>query len=279
MTDFNIDDYLNDRDKWAVPNPDYLGAVMAAVGGAPCVVNRADCARNLLNLCAHSPVALVYIHSGDPGNVQVCHSLARFPAVIGTPTALDNLVVGLQGRSCDDSVPTVFPEIAFQRADIRCLRLPEIVGVAGFGAAVPVLHTGPHGIGVADTDELNVRKVLIIPPVAAGTTVELAPEGTYTYQGFYNTILNVGLSHADPGVQALWVPVRDWFLYAVGRCWQSRCHCDHSSPHHAGTELPTQCIHGPSQASTQDSERCRRPGTHQQCLPSRSSRPPSDHGH
>ena len=215
MTDFNLDDFLLDADKWAVPDPDYLGDVLdGAVGGDPCATTRTQCAQNLLNLSAHTPVAMVYVNQDDPDRIQVCHSLNRYPAVLGNPCNFDNLVVALQGRSCDDSIPVAFPITAFQRIDARCLRLANIVGPAGFGAAVPVIHTGPHGVGTADTDDLNVRKVMVLPPPAAGATVRQAPEGTYTYQGFYNTILNVGLTHADAGVQALWAPVRSWFRAA-----------------------------------------------------------------
>ena len=54
MTDFNIDDFLLDADKWAVPDPDYLGDVLdGAVGGDPCATTRTQCAQNLLNLSAH----------------------------------------------------------------------------------------------------------------------------------------------------------------------------------------------------------------------------------
>ena len=107
-----------------------------------------------------------------------------------------------------------FPAVAFQRINVGCLRLPDIVGAAGFGAGPPVFTTGPHGVGAADTNEVNVRKVMVLPPVAAGTTVELAPEGSYTYQGFHNVILNVGLTHADAPVRALWAPVQTWFRAA-----------------------------------------------------------------
>ena len=215
MADFNLDTYLNDADKWDVPDPDYLTDILdGAVGGAPCATNTVVCATNLLNLSAHTPVAMAYVHADEPDRIQVCHTLTRYPAVLGNPCAFDNLIVGFQGRSCDDCVAVTFPANTFTRVDVRCLRLPAIVGAAGFGAGPPVLHTGPHGAGVADTDELNVRRVMVFPPPAAGTIVEHAPEGSYTYQGFHNIILNVGLNHADAGIQALWVPVREWFRAA-----------------------------------------------------------------
>ena len=122
------------------------------------------CPTNLVNLSVHSPVAVAYVHASDMDAIQVCHSLTRFPAVLGDATPMDNRVVALQGKSLDGSIPIIFPADAFERTTVRAYRLPIIVRATGHGAAPPVFRAGPHGGGVADTDEVNVRKVMTLPP-------------------------------------------------------------------------------------------------------------------
>ena len=215
MADLNVDDYLNDATKWTEPDPAYLGDVLVAVGGHPSATDRAACATNLVNLSVHSPVAVAYVHASDMDAIQVCHSLTRFPAVLGDASPMDNRVVALQGKSLDGSIPIIFPADAFERTTVRAYRLPIIVGATGHGAAPPVFQAGPHGGGVADTDEVIVRKVMTLPPPAAGTAVGLVPSGRYTHAAFHNVLLNTGLTNPDVHIQAVWRPVSDWFRAAL----------------------------------------------------------------
>ena len=214
MANLNVDDDLNNAAKWTEPDPPHLANILIAVGGHPSATDRAACATNLVNLCVHSPVAVAYVHAADVDAIQVCHSLTRFPAVLGDPTPMDNRVVALQGKSLDGSIPIVFPPEAFERTTVRALRLPIIIGAIGHGAAPPVFRTEPHGGGVADTDEVNVQKVMTLPPPAAGTAIGLVPSGRYTHAAFHNVLLNAGLSDPDVNIQALWFPVCNWFRSA-----------------------------------------------------------------
>ena len=124
MADLNVDDCLNDAAKWTEPDPAYLGDVLVAVRGYPSATDRAVCATNLVNLSVHSPVAVACVHASDVDAIQVCHSLTRFPAVLGDPAPMDNRVVALQGKSLDGSIPIIFPAEAFERTTIRAHRLP-----------------------------------------------------------------------------------------------------------------------------------------------------------
>ena len=214
MADLDIAAYLHEPGNWGVADPPFLADVIPAVGGAPSATDRNACAINLLNLAIHTPVALAYVHSADQDAIHICHTLTRFPAVLGEPTPMDNCVVALQGKFCDRAIPIVFPPEAFARIDVRALRLNVITGAAGHGAAPPVFRTGPHGGGVADTDVLNVRRAMVLPPPSAGTAVDLVPSGRYTHIAFNNVILNAGLNHADAAVQALWAPIEAWYRAA-----------------------------------------------------------------
>ena len=74
--------------------------------------------------------------------------------------------------------------------------------------------TGPHGVGVADTDLVSVRTMMVLPPSVAGDVLAGAPQGRYTRVGFLNNVLNPGLGDPDANVVAMWQPIESWFRVA-----------------------------------------------------------------
>ena len=51
------------------------------------------------------------------------------------------------------------------------------------------LRQGPHGGGTADTDNLSVRPVMLIPVDAIPDIMTNLPAGFYTYTAFYDNFL------------------------------------------------------------------------------------------
>ena len=195
---------------WTNPDPDHgtlLGTVGAGVG-----TNRGDVARAIVNVATQSPTLLAFVLAGDHDHVHVGYCPTLFPQDITAPTPCDNHVVVLVGNDLSTAVPVVMSYDAFARtANIRCKRVADIVGAQGHGAAPPVFQDGPHGVGVADTDNLQLRPAFLMPANRAGDLLTLQDSGRYSVLGFYNAFVAPGLADADADVQNAHHPIRDWF--------------------------------------------------------------------
>ena len=79
------------------------------------------------------------------------------------PLGFDSNLITLVGNDPNTCQPVALPAAAFERCDVRAKTIVEVRGARGFGAAPPVLRQGPHGGGAADTENLSVRPVMLIP--------------------------------------------------------------------------------------------------------------------
>ena len=85
------------------------------------------------------------------------------------------------GNDLATTTPIWFNSVAFAHVnDTRCLTTAEIVGVNGHGANPVVIRSGPHANGAANTDLLNARPVMPMPPIASSALVRTADDGWIT---------------------------------------------------------------------------------------------------
>ena len=104
------------------------------------------------------------------------------------------------------------PTAAFARTDVRAKTIDEIRGAAGFAAAPAVLvHQGPHAGGTADTDNLSVRPVMLIPVDAIPDIMTNLPAGFYTYPAFYDNFLGPPLGSGDAALERRFTPLAQWW--------------------------------------------------------------------
>ena len=96
------------------------------------------------------------------------------------------------------------------------MHLPE--AAAELVAAPPVVNQGPHGIGAADTNVIEVRRVLLMPPADAPRLLTEAPLGTMTKAAFFQRFIQAGLAHADDGNP-------NWPLVLCCLCLDDRPRC------------------------------------------------------
>ena len=65
-----------------------------------------------------------------------------------------------------------------------------------------------------NTDELQVHKVIVVPPTGIQPLLLLAPQGWVSRPTFYMQILQPALTGGDVatwGEIVVWEPVQDWF--------------------------------------------------------------------
>ena len=66
----------------------------------------------------------------------------------------------------------------------------------------------------ADTDVIEVRRVLLMPPADAPRLLTEAPLGTMTKAAFYQRFIQAGLAHAEADVVNSWTQIGLWFRAA-----------------------------------------------------------------
>ena len=212
MATVTYSDLFNDAAKWAVPDPAYVNDLIPLIGETN-AVNRADWVRNVCNISIRSPTAVLFVNGNDAEHLYVTHSPTVHPAHPGNATPFDNLMILLQGNTSDQVLPLCFGALSGARINAtRCKRTADIT--ADLGAAPPVFMTGPHGAAVADTDQVSVRTMMVLPPSVAGRVLAAAPQGRFTRVGFLTNLLAPGLADANADVVAMWRPVEEWFRVA-----------------------------------------------------------------
>ena len=181
--------------------------------GSGATTNGPDTARGVVNATTNSPLVVVFTIQGEENYIHVGHSLSVYPQDLGMPTAFDNKVIALVGNDLASAVPIVFPADSWTRtAAFRASTQAFITGPAMYGAGPPaVLRSGPHAGGAADTDEIRVRRTLILPPTASVAVLAgicngaLHPERLLQHS--HRPIVAGGVA-ADA---ALWAPVVEWW--------------------------------------------------------------------
>ena len=210
---------------WDEHDPDYL-AIDAVIGGGV-GATRDVVRRHLTNLDARSPVALAVTLAGDNDHIYVVHSLSVYPASVTDATPFDNCLIGLCGNDFDACTAIVLPNDSCARTgDTLALNIPTMTGPAGHAAGPPAFTFGPHAPGAANTDQLNVRRAVLLPPDYAHTFLSNQPTGRYTKLAFYTQFLQAPLD-AGGAAAADIAPVAQWYRLA----------CTWTNNHH--NEMPT----------------------------------------
>ena len=116
-------------------------------------------------------------------------------------------------RRRQSTISVALPATAFVRVtDVHCLRVPK--AAAQLVAALPVMNQGPHRNGVANTGEIAVGRVLLMPPADAPRLLTKAPLGTMTKAAFFQRCIQAGLAHADADLVNAWTRIGLWFCAA-----------------------------------------------------------------
>ena len=68
-------------------------------------------------------------------------------------------------------------------AAVRTIRTAAML--AGHAATPPEYQFGPHGANVADTDDLQCRRVFMLPTSLAAAAVSIRPGGRFILFGFF----------------------------------------------------------------------------------------------
>ena len=213
MAAANYNDYFSEPTHWTDAAPDYT-ALMGAVGGAVATAAPAV-ARSMVNLAQRSPVVVAAVLGGDEGHIYVLHSPSYYPTDPTSASAFDGHLVFQFGNSVDTAVPICLPENAFQRIhNHRVLDVASITGPAGHGAAPPVYRSGPHAATVANTDEVSVHRVALLPSDLVDVAMTTANPPRYTLQGFFGSFLQPTLTGGDAAAIAAIEPLRDWWRVA-----------------------------------------------------------------
>ena len=206
-------DLVADAALWDAHRPDY-GTLLGAVGGAA-PADRAACQRSLCNIAQRTPSALAFVIQGDGDAIHVGIGLSIFPADPAHNTPYDDHMTLLNGNDINNAVPIVLPDSAFTRTGvIRCSSTAVLSGGTMHGAAPVVYRNGPHAGGAPDTDDLRVRKVMLLPPEAAERLLSLNPVGRYGLPGFYREFIEGPMTSGDAAQVATWTPVEEWWRVA-----------------------------------------------------------------
>ena len=208
MATLQLSNYHGTAANWEQPNPDYL--VHLNTVGAGNASNTTVVSLAISNMATRSPVVLGFILEGDPGFVHIGHSPHIFNPDPTNATTYDSHIVVLVGNDLNTTVPVVLSNQHFTRiVPTPAFNIATITGAQGFGANPPVLHTGPHQDGAANTDALRSRRILLLPYEAGPRLLSTRADGRYGLAEFYNTFIQPGL--ADANVAAQWAPVEEWF--------------------------------------------------------------------
>ena len=211
----NLADYLAPGPHWTDHSPVYDDLMNVLGHGAGTAA--ADAALGFHNLATRTPTVVAFILEGDEDHVQLGYAPAYYPADITNPVpTLDGLIVVLTGLAPDEVTPIVLPQSAFGRTTNarRCLDIATIVGAAGHGHAPPVVRTGPHAGTVANTADIQGRRVHLLPPSVAPDAIRFLPDGRLTLQAFYQEFVLNKWDSADAAEAALWAPTALWFRLA-----------------------------------------------------------------
>ena len=167
----------------------------AGVGG-----NRNECATGAVNLSVNSPVAIAFQLAGDCDHVYLGHTLSFYPNDPLNASAFDDHVLVLLGNDLTTALPLALNVNAFTKAGpLAGYNRAYITGANGHAhAAAPVYRFAHTAVGTADTDEIRVRKALLIPANLSPDFLQAAPNGRLTLLGFYN-LLVPEIDSADAG--------------------------------------------------------------------------------
>ena len=201
-------DLYREAGNWENFNPDY-NAITTAINGA---ANRNIVARQLLNLSTRTPVAIATVLTGMPDHIFVLHSPSVYPEDLTNATAFDNHMVFLLGNDLRNSIPIVLDDSLGQAVNARAHTRDHILGPNLMGANPPVMRAGPHGAGTADTNELTMRRILLLPPSQAHAFLAGHPSGRYSLQGFYTQFLQAEVAAGGDRAATAETAVNWWRL-------------------------------------------------------------------
>ena len=156
MATANVSTLLGDASKWTNHSPgNYVDLLANHLGPAP-GVDRSECALNVLNVAAHSPVCLAFVLEDDLDRIYIGHSPFRIPGVPGSPMNFDEHVCVLVGNDLQSAIPVILPPSFLSLTNAaNCYSTDYMTGANGHGtAAGPVYRFGTQPNGTVGTNNI-----------------------------------------------------------------------------------------------------------------------------
>lgn len=208
MADPTFDRLYGDATQFSHPTVG-VTALNGAFGHAG-ALDGAALATQVCNLATTSPIALAAVMANDNERVTILHRPVQHVAVPGSPTPADNAFFALYGNTRRGTVLVRFPENAFRAA--TAMNVGDDVGA--IGTALTALgagsRAGPHAHGDANTEEITVRRVVVLP---TEWSVEAVRRSTLTFAEFYTTFIQP----IAPGDLGDYEYVTNWWRCACTR--------------------------------------------------------------
>lgn len=167
-------------------NPTVDCAALAAAFGHAVATDAADMARQVSSMSQNSPVVLATVLAGDTSAISILHHPVQHPAVPGAATLSDNIHFAIYGNDAAPSVLVRMPENAFRRATAMTVRTDMNQMATALGAAGATGRMPGQATGDADTEDLTVRRTIVLPTAWAARAVELS---RLTFLEFYNEFI------------------------------------------------------------------------------------------
>ena len=195
---------FGNADLWDEPNPDYAAAVGAYEGAGDF-----HAALSIVsNLPQRSPVCFAMKLSTEGTSIVVGHSLTRFPAVPGTVNAVDEKAIVLIGNVDATVIGITLPDDAWRRTGVhRCEAPVDILATVAGGTLQPIA-------AAADGDELNHRRVMLIPPALNNAVLTSQASGVYGPADFFNRFIQPELASGEADRIATIRPLAEWWRLA-----------------------------------------------------------------
>ena len=202
----------DDATLWEDPNPDYA-ALLGAAGGGGCAADRNACAASIVAAAVRSPISVAFVLQDDPEYIYVGHSPTFYPPSISHPTAFDGRVVILIGDEDHLTTPLILEAAAFTKTNVTANSTAVLTGPAVHGTHPRPLRTGPHSSGDVDTNDHQIRPVMLLPCDITARALRTAPTGRYSLPAFYQHFIEIPMS-GSVDEQAKFSPLRDWWCAA-----------------------------------------------------------------
>ncbi len=226
---------------WANHDYDYAATQTYIAPGSG--NNAGACARALVNLAQNSPLTFAVQLAGDVDNIYVVHSLTSFPSVVGHATPFDDQLVVLLGNDYATASALTFPASVLTRVNnINAYNKAYLEGPNGHAAAPPAFRHPRVATGTTDTNALETRSLVRIPPSIAQHALTMQANGCYSNLGFYTHFILPGLTAGGADADLV-EPLMNWFRIA---CMGTAAGDDHSpvevTPTTSPLPLPNQAL-------------------------------------
>ena len=186
-------------EQWTRPNPD-CGTLSNTLGHAA-GSNRAAASAGLVNSAVHSPIVVAFQLTADPANIYIGYNPTVFPGDLHNATPFDGLVHVMVGDDVETAMGMVLEAATFGRANnYGYFRRDYILGANGYAHAAGAVREFQYqaaGAAVADTDEYQCRRFVVLPESIRDLALTNASDGAFTLEAFNQQLLEPEIASLD----------------------------------------------------------------------------------